>query len=163
MEREDIPLRHELTASADTAGGTSRALLRKAWLVVGLCAALVLIDLVRHPDEQPFCADLRRIDGPVAALRQARAADDFTDVPTLLTAVGDAYRSVDPPPEIRAEWTTAIEYLDLLADDARAVQLQQPRRSLSADDRARYAAAMTSVTELAVSTCPGRVPSTLIP
>ncbi len=75
-------------------------------LIIGVCATLTLLDLRSH-DEPAFCSDLRRVDGPVDALRQAKADDDFDVVPARVAAIGEAYRSIDPPPEIRRSWATA--------------------------------------------------------
>ncbi len=133
------------------------------WLIVGVCMALVLADLRVHDDDPPFCSDLHRIDDPVTALRQAKASGDFDEVPALVVALRDAYQSIDPPPEIRGDWATAIEYFEFLERSARAVQQQGRTLDASPQDDARSSDAMTNITDFAVEACSNRRRSLLVP
>jgi hypothetical protein len=134
-----------------------------AWLIVGLCAVLVLTEPRLHGDRPQLCSDLRRIDGPVSALRQAKASGEFDEVPALVVALRDAYQSIDPPSEIRGDWATAIEYVEFLERSARAVQQQGRALDASPQDDARFSEAMTNITDFAVEACDDRRRSLLVP
>jgi len=134
-----------------------------AWLIIGVCIVLVSIDARRHIDEPRFCSDLRRIDQPVSALREARASGDFDDVPALVAALKDAYQSIDAPLELRRDWATAIEYFEFLERSARAVQQQGRPLAPSAQDEGRFSDAMTNITDFAVDACENRRRSLLVP
>ena len=134
-----------------------------AWLIIGVCVALVPTELRVHDDDPPFCSDLRGIDEPVAALRQAKASGDFDEVPALVAAIRKAYQSIDPPPESRRDSATADEYFAFLERSARAVQQQGRALDPSPQDDARFSDAMTNITDFAVEACDNRRRSLLVP
>lgn len=145
------------------ARASSRRQIPWAWLIIGVCVVAAAAELRSGRDEAAFCADLHRIDGPVAALRQAKADEAFDAVPGLVLKLRSAYQSIDPPPAIRTDWATAIAYVDLLHRSALAVQEDGGPLEPPAGDNARFSAAMTAIADFAVETCADRRRGVLVP
>ena len=112
--------------------------------------------------ESSFCSDFQRVDKALGALRDAKATGDFDRVPDLVDDVAEAYTAIEPPPMLRADWATAIEFFRHQAENARSLLRDGEFTKTPAEQAARYDNAFTSITDYGVAQC-GRVRGKLVP
>lgn len=112
--------------------------------------------------QSTFCSEFHTVDAAIAALRDAKASEDFTRVPDVIDQVASTYEAITPPPELQEDWMSAVEFFRHQAASARSLLSSgQLLETLPADD-ARYDRAFTRITEYAVGHC-RRVAGTLVP
>jgi len=127
-----------------------------------MCLTLVALAGGCQGTESAFCSDLHRVDKALGALRDAKATDDFERVPDLVDDVAEAYSGSEPPPLLRGDWATAVEFFRLQAENARFLLREGGFPKGPPEQDARYDKAFTSITDYGVSQC-GRVRGKLVP
>jgi len=134
---------------------------RRACLGVSFVILLATLAGCRG-SESRFCADLRQVDRALGELRDAKADDDFDSVPELAEDVADVYEGIEPPPVLREDWTTAVEFFRYQADSARSLLRSGVLPETPPEQDARYSEAFTNITDYGVAHC-GRRRGQLVP
>lgn len=128
---------------------------RRAWLVAIFVAVLTTVALRGgRGRESAFCSGLRDVDVAVSALPGVKV--DFDSAPRLFDDIADAFDGIEPPPQLRRDWTIIVERFHDYAEVARNLLSDTRSPTDSRADAARFVEAWTNFGDYAIDEC-GRV------
>jgi hypothetical protein len=132
-----------------------------------VCLGAILVTLLAlvggcGGSQPSLCTEFLKIDKALVPLRDAKAKDTFESVPGLVDELADAYEGINPPAELREDWSIVVEFLRREAEKARIILSKGQVPDIPAEEDAQVDKAFTNITDYGVAEC-GRARGILVP